>query len=144
MGIEMKTKKKRYDGFTSEEKSAMADRVQEMKAGKEDGEVTLLAKLDEMNDADRALGKKLHAIIKKSAPSLQPTTWYGMPAYAKDGKIVCHFQPAQKFKTRYATLGFSDRAKLDEGSMWPNAYAITKLTAADETRIAALLKKAIG
>ena len=141
---ETRATKKRYDGFTAEEKSAMADRVQEMKLGKEDGEAILLAKLDEMNDADRALGKKLHAIIRKSAPSLEPTTWYGMPAYASDGKIVCHFQPAQKFKTRYATLGFSDRAKLDDGTMWPNAYAITKLTAADETRIGALLKKAIG
>ena len=141
---EARATKKRYDGFTAEEKSAMADRVQEMKLGKEDGEAILLAKLDEMNEADRALGKKLHAIIRKSAPSLESTTWYGMPAYARDGKIVCHFQPAQKFKTRYATLGFSDRAKLDEGTMWPNSYAITRLTAADETQISALLKKALA
>lgn len=140
----MKTKKKRYEGFTAGEKSAMADRVQEMKAGKEDGEATLLAKLEELNPDDRALGKKLHGIIRKAAPSLEPTTWYGMPAYAIGGKIVCHFQPAQKFKTRYATLGFSDKAKLDDGTMWPNAYAITKLTAADEAKIGTLLKKAIG
>jgi hypothetical protein len=140
----MKTKKKRYDGFTAGEKSAMADRVKEMKAGKEDGESVLLAKLDEMNEADRALGKKLHAVIRKSAPSLESTTWYGMPAYAQAGKIVCFFQPAQKFKTRYATLGFSDKAKLDDGTMWPNSYAITRLTATDEATIGALLKKAIG
>ena len=140
----MKAKNKRYAGFSTGEKSAMADRVKEMKAGKEDGEAILLAKLDEMTDADRALGKKLHAVIKKSAPSLESTTWYGMPAYAQAGKIVCFFQPAQKFKTRYATLGFSDRAKLDEGTMWPNAYALTKITPADEATIASLLKKAVG
>jgi len=138
--------KKRYEGFTDAERAAMQDRVQEMKvgAGKADGESALLAKLAEMNESDRVLGKKLHAVIKASAPSLSPTTWYGMPAYTKDGKILCHFQPAQKFKTRYATLGFSDRARLDEGDMWPNAYAVTKLTPAVEAKIAALVKKAVS
>jgi len=139
--------KKRYEGFTDEEKAAMMDRVQEQKiaARKAEGESDLLAKIAEMPAPDRALGKRLHAIIKASAPALSPTTWYGMPAYAKDGKVVCFFQSAQKFKTRYGTLGFSDRANLDEGAMWPNAYALTtKLTAADEARIGALVKKAVS
>src|SRR5467141_683387 len=138
--------KKRYEGFTDEEKAAMMDRVQEQKiaARKADGESDLLAKIAEMRVPDRALGKRLHAIIKASAPALSPTTWYGMPAYAKDGKVVCFYQPAQKFKTRYATFGFSDKAHLDEGTMWPNAYALTKLTAADEARIGALVKKAVS
>ena len=137
---------KRYEGFTDAERAAMQDRVQEMKvgAGKADGESALLAKLAEMNESDRALGKKLHAVIKASAPSLSPTTWYGMPAYTKDGKLICHFVPAQKFKTRYATLGFSDAAHLDEGDVWPVAFALTKLTAADEAKIRALVKKAVG
>jgi hypothetical protein len=136
--------KKRYDGFTSEEKAAMQDRVQEMKAAanKADGESAVLAKIAELPGPDRALGKRLHAIIKASVPALSPTLWYGMPAYAKDGKVVCHFQSAKKFNTRYATLGFSDKANLDEGAMWPVAYALTKLTAADEARIGALVKKA--
>ncbi len=139
--------KKRYEGFTDEEKAAMMDRVQEQKiaARKAEGESDLLAKIAEMPAPDRALGTRLHAIIKASAPALSPTTWYGMPAYAKDGKVVCFFQAAQKFKTRYATFGFSDRANLDEGAMWPNAYALTtKLTAADEARIGALVKKAVS
>ena len=139
--------KKRYEGFTDEEKAAMMDRVQEQKiaARKAEGESDLLAKIAEMPAPDRALGKRLHAIVKASAPALSPTTWYGMPAYAKDGKVVCFFQSAQKFKTRYGTLGFSDRANLDEGAMWPNAYALTtKLTAADEARIGALVKKAVS
>jgi hypothetical protein len=138
--------KKRYDGFSDEEKAAMQDRVQEMKVAKDraDGESELLAKIAEMPEPDRAMAKRLHALIKASAPTLSPKTWYGQPAYAKDGKIVCFFQPAQKFKTRYATFGFSDEAKLDEGNMWPNAYALTKLTAADEARIAALVKKAVS
>ena len=102
----------------------------------------MLAKIAEMPEPDRAMAERLHAIIKASAPALAPRTWYGMPAYAKDGNIVCHFQPAQKFKTRYATLGFSDKANLDEGTMWPNAFALTKLTADDEARIGALVKKA--
>ncbi len=136
--------KKRYEGFTDEEKAAMMDRVQEQKiaARKADGESDLLAKIAAMAAPDRALGKRLHAIIKASAPALSPTTWYGMPAYAKDGKVVCFYQPAQKFKTRYATFGFSDKAKLDEGAMWPVAFALTKLTADDEARIGALVKKA--
>ncbi len=145
-------KKKRYEGFTAEEKAAMQDRVQEMKVGarrgsradKADGESELLAKIAELPESDRAMAKRLHAVIKASAPALSPMTWYGMPAYAKDGKVVCHFQSAQKFKTRYPTLGFSDAAKLDEGTMWPVAYALTKLTAADEARIVALLKKAVS
>jgi uncharacterized protein YdhG (YjbR/CyaY superfamily) len=138
--------KKRYEGFTDEEKGAMQDRVQEMKtaARAADQEATVLAKIDELPAADRAMARRLHAIVKASAPALSPTTWYGMPAYARDGKIICHFQPAQKFKTRYATLGFSDKANLDEGAMWPVAFALNELTAADEARIGALVKKAAG
>ena len=138
--------KKRYDGFTDEEKAAMQDRVREMKASaqKAEGESEVLAKIAEMPASDRALGKRLHSIIKASAPALSPRLWYGMPAYAKDGKIVCHFQSAQKFKTRYATLGFSDAANLDEGAVWPVAFSVTKLTAADEARIGALVKKAVS
>jgi len=136
--------KKRYDGFTDVERDAMKNRVQEMKtsARKADGESEVLAKIAEMPESDRAMAKRIHAVIKASAPTLEPKTWYGMPAYAKDGKVVCFFQSAQKFKTRYATFGFSDVARLDEGSMWPNAYALTKLTAADEAKIGALVKKA--
>ena len=138
--------KKRYDGFTDEERDAMKDRVQEMKtaARKADGESEVLAKIAEMPESDRAMAKRLHAVIKASVPALEPKTWYGMPAYTKEGKVVCFFQAAQKFKTRYATFGFSDAARLDEGSMWPNAYALTKLTAADEARIGALVKKAVS
>ena len=136
--------KKKYEGFTFEEKAAMKDRVEEQKvaARKAEGESDLLAKIGEMPEPDRAMAKRLHAVIKSSAPALSPTTWYGMPAYAKDGKVVCFFQPAQKFKTRYATLGFSDAANLDEGAMWPNAFALTKLNADVEARISALVKKA--
>jgi len=138
--------KKRYDGFTDEERAAMRDRVQEQKvtARREDGESAVLEKIAEMQPKDRALAKRLHAVIKASAPTLTPRLWYGMPAYAKDGKLVCFFQSGQKFKTRYATLGFSDAAHLDEGTMWPNAYALTELTAADEARIGALVKRAIS
>jgi len=138
--------KKRYDGFTAEEKAAMQDRVQEMKvaAQKADGESEVLAKIAELPATDRAMAKRLHAVIKASAPALSPKTWYGMPAYAKDGKIVCFFQSAQKFKTRYATLGFNDAARLDEGNMWPTAFALMKLTPADEARIGALVKKAVS
>ena len=107
------------------------------------GKATVLAKIDQMPEPDRAMGKRLHAIIKASAPALSPRLWYGMPAYAKDGKVVCFFQSAQKFKTRYATFGFSDKANLDEGAMWPTAFALTELTAADEARIGALVKKAV-
>jgi hypothetical protein len=138
--------KKRYEGFTPEEKAAMQDRVQEMKtrADKADGESEVLAKIAEMPASDRAMGKRLHAIITASAPGLSPRLWYGMPAYAKDGKVVCFFQSAQKFKTRYAELGFSDAAKLDEGALWPVAYALKDLTASEEARIAALVKKAVS
>ncbi len=137
---------KRYEGFTDEEKAAMMDRVQEQKiaALKADGESAVLAKIAELPEQDRAMAKRLHAIVKASAPALSPTTWYGMPAYAKDGKVVCFFQSAQKFKTRYATLGFSDRANLDEGGMWPNAFALMKLTADVEARIGSLVKKAVS
>jgi uncharacterized protein YdhG (YjbR/CyaY superfamily) len=137
---------KRYEGFTAEEKAAMQDRVQEMKvaAQKADGESEVLAKIAELPATDRAMAKRLHAVIKASAPALSPKTWYGMPAYAKDGKIVCFFQSAQKFKTRYATLGFNDAARLDEGNMWPTAFALMKLTPADEARIGALVKKAVS
>ena len=130
--------------FTDEEKGAMKDRVRELKAAADraDGESAVLAKIAELSATDRAMAKRVHAIIKASAPALSPTTWYGMPAYARDGKVVCFFQSAQKFKTRYATLGFSDAAKLDEGGLWPVAFALKDLTAADEARIAALVKKA--
>jgi uncharacterized protein YdhG (YjbR/CyaY superfamily) len=132
-------------GFTDEERAAMKERARELKAaaGKAEGESAVLAKIAAMQTADRALGKRLHAIIKASAPVLSPTLWYGMPAYAKDGKVVCHFQDAQKFKTRYATLGFSDKANLDEGAMWPTAFALKELTAAEEARIGAIVKKAV-
>ena len=138
--------KKRFEGFTDEEKNAMKERVKEQKvaAGKADGERDVLAKIATMPAPDRALGERLHKIIKASAPALSPRLWYGMPAYAKDGKIVCHFQDAQKFKTRYATLGFSDDANLDEGAMWPTAFALMKFTTADEARIAALVKRAVS
>jgi uncharacterized protein YdhG (YjbR/CyaY superfamily) len=132
--------------FTDEEKGAMRERVKELKAtaDKADEERAVLAKIAEMPAPDRAIGKRLHAIIKASAPALSPKPWYGMPAYAKEGKIVCHFQTAQKFKTRYATLGFSDAANLDEGGMWPVAFALKQLTAAEEARIVALVKKAVS
>src|SRR5881296_3102415 len=137
-------KAKKSKGFTDEERAAMKERVRELKADPANGESAVLAKVAAMPEPDRAIAKRLHAIVKASAPALSPTTWYGMPAYAKDGKVVCFFQSAQKFKTRYATFGFSDKAKLDEGTMWPNAYALTKLTAADEARIGALVKKAVS
>jgi hypothetical protein len=138
--------------FTDEERVAMKERAQEQKAtarrgpraAKADGESAVLAKIAEMPGPDRAMGERLHAVIKASAPALSPRLWYGMPAYAKDGKVVCFFQNAQKFKTRYATLGFSDDANLDEGAMWPTAFALTELTAADEARIGALVKKAVS
>ena len=133
-------------GFTDEERAAMRERVQELKAGphagKADGESAVLAKIAAMPAPDRAMGERLHAIIKASAPVLSPKTWYGMPAYAKDGQVVCFFQSAQKFNTRYATIGFSDKANLDEGHMWPTAFALKELTAAEEARIGALVRKA--
>jgi uncharacterized protein YdhG (YjbR/CyaY superfamily) len=138
--------KKTHEAFTDEERAAIKERVRETKAAaaKADGESALLAKIAEMREPDRAIANRLHAVIKASAPSLSPTLWYGMPAYAKDGKVICFFQPAQKFKTRYATFGFSDKAHLDEGTMWPNAFALTKLTAADEAKVGALVKKAVS
>src|SRR5436305_13297711 len=130
-------------GFTEEERGAMRARAQELKADKADGESAVLAKIAEMPAADRALGERLHAIITGSAPALSPKLWYGMPAYAKDCKVVCFFQPAHKFKTRYATFGFNDSAHLDEGDMWPVAFALTELTTAEEARIGALVKQAV-
>jgi uncharacterized protein YdhG (YjbR/CyaY superfamily) len=143
---------KKSKGFTDEERAAMKERAEELKAEarrgprarKADGESAVLAKIAEMPEPDRALGERLHAIIKASAPALSPKTWYGMPAYAKDGKVVCFFQSAQRFNSRYATFGFNDAANLDEGTMWPTSFALTKLTAADEARIAALVKKAVS
>ena len=137
---------KRSERFTDEERAAMKERARELKAaaGKEDGERDVLAKIAVMQESDRALAERLHAIIKASAPALSPRLWYGMPAYAKHGKVVCFFQPAQKFKTRYATFGFNDSANLDEGAMWPTAFALTELTAADEARIGELMKRAVS
>jgi uncharacterized protein YdhG (YjbR/CyaY superfamily) len=141
---------KKSKGFTDEERAAMRERAQELKAearankDKADGESAVLAKIAEMPEPDRAMAKRLHAIIKASAPALSPKTWYGMPAYAKDGKVVCFFQSAQKFKTRYATFGFSDEANLDEGALWPTAFALKELTPAEEARIGALVKKAVS
>ena len=135
---------KAIKGFTDEERAAMKERAQELKGNKADGESALLAKIAEMQGSDRAMAKRLHAIIKASAPALLPRLWYGMPAYAKDDKVVCFFQSAQKFKTRYATLGFSDKANLDEGAMWPVAFALKELTAAEDARIGVLVKKAVG
>jgi hypothetical protein len=122
----------------------MRERVQEMKAGKEDGESAVLAKIATMPEPDRSMGKRIHAIIRASAPDLVPRLWYGMPAYSRDGNVVCHFQNASKFKMRYATLGFTDEANLDEGGMWPVAFALKELTAAEEARIAALVKRAVS
>jgi uncharacterized protein YdhG (YjbR/CyaY superfamily) len=143
---------KKVARFTDEERAAMKERAQELKAAarrgpradKADGESAVLAKIAAMPKPDRAMGERLHAIIKASAPTLSPRLWYGMPAYAKDGNVVCFFQSAQKFKTRYATFGFSDKASLDEGAMWPTAFALTELTAAAEARIGALVKKAVS
>ena len=139
-------------GFTDEERAAMRERAQELKAearrgprgGKADGESDVLAKIAEMPEPDRAMAKRLHAIIKASVPALSPKTWYGMPAYAKDDKVVCFFQSGHKFKSRYATFGFSDAADLDEGPMWPTSFALKELNAAEETRISALVKKAVS
>ena len=143
---------KKFKGFTDEERGAMKERIQELKASaargpradKADGENAVLAKIAEMPEPDRAMAKRLHIIIKASAPALSPRLWYGMPAYAKDGEVVCFFQSAQKFKTRYATFGFSDAANLDEGALWPVAFALKELTATEEARISALVKKAVS
>ncbi len=137
---------KKSKGFTDEERAAMKERAQELKAeaAKADGESAVLAKIAEMQGSDRAMAKRLHAIIKASAPALAPKTWYGMPAYAKDGKVVCFFQSAQKFKSRYATVGFSDEANLDKGAMWPTSFALKELTVAEEAKIGALVKRAVS
>jgi uncharacterized protein YdhG (YjbR/CyaY superfamily) len=138
--------RKKSTGFTAEERAAMRERAQELKAEarKADGESALLAKVAEMPKADRVLAERIHAIVKATAPDLSPKTWYGMPAYARDGKVVCFFQSADKFSSRYATFGFSDEANLDKGAMWPTSFALKKLTAADEAKIAALVKKAVS
>ena len=140
------------EGFTADEKAAMRERARELKAqsrrgpraDKADGERDVLAKIAEMPDSDRIMAERIHAIVKASAPALAPRTWYGMPAYARDGKVVCFFQSADKFKARYATFGFNDDARLDEGAMWPTSWALTRLTPADEARIGELVKKAVG
>jgi uncharacterized protein YdhG (YjbR/CyaY superfamily) len=134
-------------GFTEEEKAAIREHFREVKAAgtsQADGESAVLAKIAEMTPSDRVMAERIHAIVKASAPVLSPKTWYGMPAYARDGQVVCFFQSAAKFKARYATLGFSDKAKLDEGHMWPTSFALTQLTPAEEARIAALLKRAVS
>ena len=146
------TTDKKFEGFTDEERGAMKERAQELKAAarrgprgkKTDDESAVLAKIAEMPEADRAMAERVHAIIKASAPALSPKLWYGMPAYAKDGKVVCFFQSAQKFKSRYATFGFSDKANLDQGAIWPTSFALKRLTAAEEKKIGALVKKAVS
>jgi hypothetical protein len=143
---------KKSKGFTDEERAAMKERAQEQKAearrgpraNKADGESAVLAKIAEMQGPDRTMARRLHEIIEASAPSLSPKTWYGMPAYAKDGKVVCFFQSAQKFNTRYATFSFSDKANLDEGAMWPTSFALKELTATEEAKISALVKRAVS
>jgi len=142
-GKQQPAKSTNKEGFTPEEKAAMRARARELKAA-EDGETAVRAALAEMSPHDRALGERFHALVKESAPDLSPKTWYGMPAYAKDGKVVCFFRNAGKFKERYAMFGFNDSAKLDQGSMWPVAYALADLTAADESKIRALVKKAVS
>jgi uncharacterized protein YdhG (YjbR/CyaY superfamily) len=143
----------KFEGFTDDERAAMKERAQELKAAaarrgsgakKADEESAVLAKIAEMHESDRVMAERVHAVVKSSAPALSPKLWYGMPAYAKDGKVVCFFQSAQKFNARYATFGFNDTANLDEGSMWPTAFALTELTADDEARIGALVKKAVS
>ena len=137
---------KKSEGFTAEERAAMKERAKELKAEARgaDGEQAVLAKIAEMPPKDRAIAKRLHALVKASAPSLEPKTWYGMPAYAKDGKVVCYFQSAHRFKSRYGTFGFSDKANLDDGAMWPTSFAVKELTDAEEARIAALVKQAVS
>jgi uncharacterized protein YdhG (YjbR/CyaY superfamily) len=130
--------------FTAEERAAMQERARELKAGTADGEREVLAKIAELPEPDRSLAERVHALVMDAAPTLTPRTWYGMPAYAVDGKVVCFFQSAVKFKARYATLGFNDAAKLDDGAMWPTAFALTTLTSKEEARIRALVKQAVG
>ncbi|MET7689207.1 DUF1801 domain-containing protein [Streptomyces sp. NPDC005483] len=148
-----KTAAKSTETFTAEERAAMKERAQELKTSARrssradkaaEDEAAVVAKIAEMQDADRVMAERIHAVVKASAPGLAPKLWYGMPAYAKDGKVVCFFQSAQKFNARYATFGFNDKANLDEGTMWPTAFALTKLTAADEARIGELVKRAAG
>ena len=141
-----RTTGKASKGFTAEERAAMRERAKELKSSADEaaGESDVLAKIAEMPDRDRTMAEQLHAIVKASAPALSPRTWYGMPAYAKDGNVICFFQSAQKFKTRYATFGFSDKANLDEGAMWPTSFALKELTAAEEASIGALVKKAVA
>ena len=140
------TRTKTHDGFTTAERDAMKDRAKELKSAKAtmDPEAEVLAKIAEMNDSDRAIGEKIHALVKANAPQLTPKLWYGMPAYAKNGKVVCFFQPAAKFQARFAMLGFSDEATLDDGDVWPTYYAVKQLTPADEKKVAAIVKKAVG
>ncbi|WP_433579988.1 iron chaperone [Nocardia brasiliensis] len=146
------TATKSYEGFTAEERDAMKQRAKELKSAarrtsrgaKADGEAEVLAKIAEMPDADRATAERVHALVKANAPALTPRLWYGMPAYAADGKVVCHFQPAAKFKTRYSTFAFSDPAHLDEGTMWASSFAITELTAEDEAMLGTLVRKAVS
>ena len=140
------SKQKSYDGFTAEERDAMKERAKELKAarGKAEDETAVLEKIAEMSDADRAIAERVHAIVKANAPELSPKLWYGQPAYAKAGKVVCFFQPADKFGTRYSTFGFNDSAHLDDGTMWPTAYALTKLTPTTEKQLATLIKKAVS
>jgi uncharacterized protein YdhG (YjbR/CyaY superfamily) len=144
-----KATQKKSEGFTAEERAAMKERARELKAearrGKKraEGESDVLAKIAEMPPSDRTMAERVHAIVKEAAPALSPKTWYGMPAYAKDGKVVCYFQDAAKFKSRYATFGFNDDANLDDGNMWPTSFALTKLTAAEEKKLRALVEKAV-
>ncbi len=140
----VKSKASRGKGFTDAEKSAMRQRVKELQSGRADGETDVLEAIRNMAPADRAQAERIHKIVRSTAPALEPKTWYGMPAYARAGKVVCDFKPADKFKTRYATLEFQDQAQLDDGNMWPVAYALKQLTAAEEAKIAALVKKAAG
>ena len=148
MAERKQAKKKTSKGFTEDERAAMRERAKELKAAsrasKADGESAVLAKIAEMPEPDRTMAERLHGVIKESAPALSPRTWYGMPAYAKDDKVVCFFQSGQKFKTRYATFGFNDKANLDDGDIWPTAFALKNLTAAGEAKIAALVKKAVS
>ena len=146
MATAKKTASNESKGFTAEERAAMRERVRELKAAErsEQSESDVLVKIAEMPKSDRVMAERLHSIVKASAPDLTPRTWYGMPAYAKDDKVVCFFQSAQKFKSRYATLGFSDKANLDKGAMWPTSFALTELTAAEEKKIRALVKKAVS
>ncbi|MDE1858481.1 MAG: DUF1801 domain-containing protein [Thaumarchaeota archaeon] len=138
------SKSKRAAGFTDEERAAMKERVRELNSGAGEGESAVLAKIAGMPQPDRALAERVHALVRASAPGLAPRLWYGMPAYSKDDNVVCFFQPAHKFKARYSTLGFNDKARLDEGRMWPTSFALTDLTSAEEARVAALVKKAVG